>query len=168
VKIETWDNKRRIVIAQSLVSIQFGILAILALSALIRYGIQSKGDQISSLVFIAFGVIVLLLAYKSLKPSLSISPIPISNAPFINSGIYRYTRHPMYFGALLIGFGLTGLANNWPAWILMTALLLALNIKGSFEDALLNEIHPEARHYQLHTSKIVPCLGNTCRTNCGE
>ena len=113
-----------------------------------------------------FGFIVLILAYFALRPSLRISPIPKSGAEFISRGIYKYVRHPMYLGLLSIGMALAANATSAIGWILYLMLMVTLNVKANFEDRLLREIHPESFHYQIHTSKILPCLGGSCRDTC--
>lgn len=72
----------------------------------------------------------------------------------------------MYLGVILIGVGLAGYSGGLLGWILEGLLILTLNAKANFEDALIREVHPEALHFQMHTSKIIPCVGNTCRSNC--
>jgi protein-S-isoprenylcysteine O-methyltransferase Ste14 len=69
----------------------------------------------------------------------------------------------MYLGLLMIGFGLSGLGDSATSWVIFTILFLDLQVKSRFEDHLLAELHPEAAHYQSHTSRIFPCLGSGCR-----
>ena len=116
-------------------------------------------------IILAFvGVLLIIFASKNLKPSLKISPIPKQDAPLISIGIYKYVRHPMYLAVILIGFSLAGFADSIAGWLLEGFLIITLNVKATFEDALLLELHPEAVHFQMHTSKLIPCMGNTCRT----
>jgi protein-S-isoprenylcysteine O-methyltransferase Ste14 len=115
---------------------------------------------------ILLGAIVIASAGYSLRPSLRISPIPKPDSPLIESGIYKRVRHPMYLGVILIGFGLSGFSDSLSAWILEIALITVLSIKARFEDALLLEIHPESLHYQMHVSRIMPCMGASCKTSC--
>ena len=114
-----------------------------------------------------FGIATLAFAFFALRPSLRVSPIPRDGAPLIVRGIYKYVRHPMYLALLSIGLAFAANASNVIGWVLYLALIIVLNIKASFEDSLLRELHPEAVHYQMHTSKILPCLGGSCRDNCG-
>ena len=116
---------------------------------------------------VSLGSLVILLASVSLKPALRISPIPKTGAPLVARGIYRFVRHPMYLGVILIGFGLAGFSNSGYSWVVEFILVVNLNVKARFEDAFLREIHPESFHYQTHTSRIIPCVGGSCRDNCG-
>jgi len=149
--------------AKILVTLQFALLGGLALSS--HFSTNTTYFPATTFLMI-FGFIVLILAYFALRPSLRISPIPKSGAEFISRGIYKYVRHPMYLGLLSIGMALAANASSAIGWILYLMLMVTLNVKANFEDRLLREIHPESFHYQIHTSKILPCLGGSCRDTC--
>lgn len=166
MKIETLSTKRRVLLAKTLVFIQFLILGIIGVDCLTKVSKSQHSYLAMEIVSISLGILIISSAALILKPSLRISPIPKSNAPLISSGIYRYVRHPMYLGVILIGFGMAGYADSVLGWIAEMLLILELNIKARFEDALLCEIHPESVHYQLHVSRLLPCVGGSCRTNC--
>ena len=55
------------------------------------------------IIIIAF--IILLAAIKDLGRNLSPFPRPIKNSNLVNKGIYRFTRHPMYYSLIFISFG---------------------------------------------------------------
>ena len=149
--------------AKILVVLQFGLLFALVIVAQLS---SNTSYLPATTALMLFGLMTLGFAYLALRPSLRISPIPKNGAEFISVGIYRFVRHPMYLGLLLIGFSLAVNADNSMGWIIYLILLVVLNIKASFEDFLLRELHPKSVHYQLHTSRILPCLGGSCRDNC--
>ena len=152
--------------ANFLIGSQFSLLGALILLAILNGGRRSSGDLLAEGLFIAVGGLIVVVAAISLKPSLRVSPIPKPDSPFIVTGIYKYTRHPMYLGVILIGLGLAGAGNSNTSLFFEALLILTLSVKANFEDRLLRAIHPEVFHYQLHTSKILPCLGGSCRDNC--
>ena len=55
------------------------------------------------IIIIAF--IILLVAIKDLGRNLSPFPRPLSKSNLVTTGIYRFTRHPMYYCLILISFG---------------------------------------------------------------
>ena len=57
----------------------------------------------SLIIIIAF--IILLIAIKDLGRNLSPFPRPINNSNLVTTGIYRFTRHPMYYSLIFISFG---------------------------------------------------------------
>ena len=56
-----------------------------------------------SIILIAF--IILLVAIKDLGRNLSPFPRPIKNSNLVTTGIYRFTRHPMYYSVIFISVG---------------------------------------------------------------
>jgi protein-S-isoprenylcysteine O-methyltransferase Ste14 len=166
VNIQRFSAERRVRIAGTLVLMQFTMLGVITTFAVTEVTAVNHQYLAFELAAVALGLLVIAGAGISLRPSLRVSPIPKSGAPLIESGIYKRVRHPMYLGVILIGFGLAGYANSTIPWICELILVLALNIKARFEDALLLEIHPESAHYQMHVSRILPCMGGSCRTTC--
>ena len=57
----------------------------------------------SLIIIIAF--IIMLVSIKDLGRNLSPFPRPIKNSNLVTSGIYRFTRHPMYYSLIFISFG---------------------------------------------------------------
>ena len=55
------------------------------------------------IIIIAF--IIMLVAIKDLGRNLSPFPRPIKNSNLVTTGIYRFTRHPMYYSLIFISFG---------------------------------------------------------------
>lgn len=158
--------RRRELFARVLVAAQFSLLGALTLLSILNFQTKAHSYLIFEVIVGVIGGLIILVAARNLKPALKISPIPKENAPLISVGIYRYVRHPMYLAVILIGFSLAGYADSPFAWAIEILLVVTLNIKASFEDALMRDAHPEALHFQMHTSKLIPCMGNTCRDNC--
>ena len=61
------------------------------------------------IIIIAF--IILLVAIKDLGRNLSPFPRPINNSNLVTKGIYRFTRHPMYYSLLFISINKSGFIN---------------------------------------------------------
>ena len=160
------DVPTRFKVARLLVAAQFTLLGALFLFAILSVHRKVHSYLALELITALVGIFLIIVASRNLKPSLQISPIPKQDAPLISIGIYKYVRHPMYLAVILIGFSLAGFADSLAGWILEGCLIVTLNVKATFEDALLLELHPEAIHFQMHTSKLIPCMGNTCRSSC--
>ena len=86
---------------------------------------------------------------------------PANKGKVLNTGFWRYTRHPNYFGdaAVWWGFGLLSAANGayWP--ILGSLLLTALIIKVSgvaMLERTLKETKPQYKEYIAKTSAFLP------------
>ena len=77
------------------------------------------------IIIIAF--IILLIAIKDLGRNLSPFPRPITNSNLVTKGIYRFTRHPMYYSLIFISFGV--FITKLSIYYLFLTIILALIIK---------------------------------------
>ena len=87
---------------------------------------------------------------------------PANEGRVMQSGLWRYTRHPNYFGDALVWWGLFLIALSTPGslWtiaspILMTFLLLKVSGVSLLEQSL-SETKPEYRDYVRRTSAFFP------------
>lgn len=140
--------------AALLVTIQFGSLGAITILALLDFSLSYWPVNIGLILIASY---LVLSAYKSLKPSLSVNPIPKEGAEFIRAGIYRNMRHPMYAAVILLGFGLSGFSANPTAIVICGVLIVNIVIKARLEDNLLLKIHPEIWEYQMSTPGFIPC-----------
>ena len=77
------------------------------------------------IIIIAF--IIMLVSIKDLGRNLSPFPRPINNSNLVTTGIYRFTRHPMYYSLILISFGI--FITKLSIYYLFLTISLALIIK---------------------------------------
>ena len=79
------------------------------------------------IIIIAF--IILLVAIKDLGRNLSPFPRPINNSNLVTKGIYRFTRHPMYYSLIFISFGVFITKLSIYYLFLLTSLILIIKFK---------------------------------------
>jgi protein-S-isoprenylcysteine O-methyltransferase Ste14 len=73
----------------------------------------------------------------------------------VDRGIYRFVRHPIYTGDLLLLLGLEIALNSW--LVLAVAPLVAIVVRRSrMEEALLSERLAGYRAYRMRTKRFVP------------
>ena len=77
------------------------------------------------IIIIAF--LILLVAIKDLGRNLSPFPRPINNSNLVTKGIYRFTRHPMYYSLIFISFGV--FVTKLSIYYLFLSIILSLIIK---------------------------------------
>ena len=58
-------------------------------------------------VLVIAGFVLMLVASLRLGRGLTATPVPNARGQLITGGLYRYVRHPIYTGVLLIVVGLT-------------------------------------------------------------
>ena len=87
------------------------------------------------IIIIAF--IILLVAIKDLGRNLSPFPRPIKNSNLVTRGIYRFTRHPMYYSLIFISFGVFITKLSFYYLFLSTSLSLIIKFKIALEEQYL-------------------------------
>lgn len=89
----------------------------------------------------------------------------------MDQGLWRYSRHPNYFGECCVwwGFYLLAFAAGSPIWILSSPLLMTLlliRISGvSLLEKDIHERRPAYREYQLRTSAFFPLMPKSDRSS---
>lgn len=104
------------------------------------------------------GVVILAIALLGLKSNLTPFPSPKTNATLIQTGLYKYIRHPIYTGIIFTAFGL-GFYNE-SAWKLATALalLLLFYVKSVYEEKQLIKSFPAYLSYRKKTGRFIPFI----------
>jgi protein-S-isoprenylcysteine O-methyltransferase Ste14 len=113
--------------------------------------LQSCGIAIGLLACLIMAIAVINLG-KNLTPL----PCPKEGAVLVQSGLYRFVRHPIYFGVLLAAL----------AWLLIfpgayvraysIGLFVLFDIKARREEVWLVESFPEYQDYQLKVKRLIP------------
>ena len=87
------------------------------------------------IIIIAFTI--LLVAIKDLGRNLSPFPRPLNNSNLVTKGIYRFTRHPMYYSLIFISFGVFITKLSIYYLFLSTSLILIIKFKIALEEQYL-------------------------------
>ena len=139
---------------------QFVLIAFLILtpSSGLNTGVFSYFLSAVSIFSLLAGFVILGLSALALGKSLTAHPIPGKNAQLVTGGLYRFVKHPIYSGLILVGFGLTIAGGFFPHALFFLALVLLLNYKASFEEALLTRTYAGYADYSKKTGRFVPRL----------
>ena len=101
------------------------------------------------IIIIAF--IILLISIKDLGRNLSPFPRPINNSNLVTTGIYRFTRHPMYYSLIFISFGVFITKLSIYYLFLSISLGLIIKFKIALEEQYLNN---KFKNYLLYKNKV--------------
>ena len=101
------------------------------------------------IIIIAF--IILLLAIKDLGRNLSPFPRPIKNSNLVTEGIYRFTRHPMYYSLIFISVGVFLIKLSIYYLFLLISLSLIIKFKISLEEQYLKN---KFKNYLLYKNEV--------------
>ena len=101
------------------------------------------------IIIIAF--IILIVAIKDLGRNLSPFPRPIYNSNLVTKGIYRFTRHPMYYSLIFISFGFFITKLSIYYLFLSTSLILIIKFKIALEEQYLKN---KFKNYFLNKNEV--------------
>ena len=101
------------------------------------------------IIIIAF--IILLVAIKDLGRNLSPFPRPIINSNLVTKGIYRFTRHPMYYSLIFISFGVFITKLSIYYLFLSISLILIIKFKIDLEERYLKNKY---KNYLLYKNEV--------------
>jgi len=101
------------------------------------------------IIIIAF--IIMLFSIKDLGRNLSPFPRPINNSNLVTTGIYRFTRHPMYYSLIAISFGVFITKLSIYYLFLSISLALIIKFKIALEEQYLNNTF---KNYFLYKNKV--------------
>ncbi len=98
------------------------------------------------IIIVAF--IILLAAIKELGRNLSPFPRPINNSKLVTKGIYRFTRHPMYYSLIFMSFGVFITKLSIYYLFLSISLSLIIKFKIPLEEQYLKNKFKNYLHYK--------------------
>ncbi len=104
-------------------------------------------------LIIAFGLSFSIYSIYSLGRSFSIIP---QARNLIQSGPYRFIRHPVYLGELISIFGIILAGLTIPKLILYFTLIGCQVLRAIREEQLLSNVFPEYKEYSSRTARFIP------------
>ena len=102
-------------------------------------------------LIIIIALIILLVAIKDLGRNLSPFPRPINNSNLVTTGIYRFTRHPMYYALIFISFGVFITKLSIYYLFVSISLVLIIKFKIALEEQYLNN---KFKNYFLYKNEV--------------
>jgi protein-S-isoprenylcysteine O-methyltransferase Ste14 len=127
-------------------------------SAAWKFG--SAGLSVAGLLVMWAGLAVRIWAIVVLGRSFRMTVEVDAGQKVVDSGPYRWVRHPSYTGILLLMAGLSLVYGNWPALAILLVLPAGVLIHRILvEEAVLTEVMGEAyTDYAARTKRLVPGL----------
>ena len=101
------------------------------------------------IIIIAF--IIMLVSIKDLGRNLSPFPRPINNSNLVTTGIYRFTRHPMYYSLIFISTGVFIIKLSIYYLFLLISLALIIKFKIALEEKYLTN---KFKNYLLYKNEV--------------
>jgi len=101
------------------------------------------------IIIIAF--IIMLVSIKDLGRNLSPLPRPRTNSNLVTTGIYRFTRHPMYYSLFFVSFGVFIIKLSIYYLFLSISLGLIIKFKIALEEKYLKN---KFKNYLLYKNEV--------------
>ena len=142
-----------------LVALQFALLAALCVpvaGVLLAGGIAAVSwSWVPMMLGLALGVWALTCNRPG---NFNIRPTPRLGGQLVQSGPYRWVRHPMYSAVLLVAVGCAWVSAS-PWAVLALALLAAvLTVKATLEERWMLAQHAGYAAYRLRSRRFIPGL----------
>ncbi len=83
-------------------------------------------------------------------------PEPKKGSKHVQTGAYRFIRHPMYTSLIILGLMLVLSDPQFLNTIVYIILLYVLDTKAAYEESFLLKLHPTYKEYIQKTSKFLP------------
>ena len=112
---------------------------------------SSPFSYLLGILIIIIAFIIMLVSIKDLGRNLSPFPRPINNSNLVTTGIYRFTRHPIYYSLIFISFGVFITKLSIYYLFLSISLALIIKFKISLEEQYLNS---KFNNYLLYKNEV--------------
>lgn len=138
------------------VGIQF-LLFVIYLTPLFSFEFKTNEFiKYSAFVLAVIGLLTVALAFLQMNKSLTPFPTPKVSGALIQTGLYKYVRHPIYSGIILaaLGFGVY----RGSVWKMFVGILLWIlfYFKSRYEETLLAGRFKEYENYRARTFRFFP------------
>lgn len=146
--------------ALRLVFMQFVLFAALAVS----FGLLPAGQvgwaRLTGILLAALGLGVIALAvwqhYAINRSLVNVSPEPNQHNQLVQSGLYRFVRHPIYTGVMLAALGAALAHGHGVPLLIALGLAAFFAYKSTFEERLLMQAYPDYAAYRQRTGRFLP------------
>ncbi len=112
--------------------------------------------EVVSVVLGVAGLAVAVSAALRLGSALTPTPVPSATGHLTTDGLYRYVRHPIYSGVLVVTAGLVLRSGSVVGVGVGIALVVFFGFKARWEEKRLIRRYPEYAAYAARTTRFVP------------
>jgi protein-S-isoprenylcysteine O-methyltransferase Ste14 len=132
------------------------MLAVVVLGVAHRGAWQSDAGFAAGAVIFGLGAVVGIWGVRSLGKHRTPNPTPKADAELVQSGLYRWLRHPLYSSVLAASFGWALLWQSAAALAAAVVLSVFLDAKARLEERLLAGRFAEYAEYRRRTWRFMP------------
>jgi protein-S-isoprenylcysteine O-methyltransferase Ste14 len=112
------------------------------------------------MALVVIGLVIRIHSILTLKQFFTYSVAKVENHKIIETGLYKFIRHPGYLGQLIIFLGISTSISNWLSVLLMmipitTGYIYRIKVEESFMMAQMGESY---LNYQNRTKRVIPMI----------
>ena len=112
------------------------------------------------MALIAIGLTVRIHSILTLKQFFTYSVAKVENQKIIESGLYKFIRHPGYLGQFIIFIGISTSISNWLSMLLMMipvtfGYIYRIKVEERF---MRDQLGTDYLEYQKRTKRIIPMI----------
>lgn len=117
--------------------------------------------KLAGSVMVIMGFVMMaiqLLTFTKFGQIMTPNPVPPEGYKLVQSGFYKYIRHPTYFAALFTLLGVVVYYHSVTGFVVWLFGVSFILWKIKFEERNLLEKFPEYVEYQSKTKKLIPFI----------
>ena len=135
---------------------QVGFVGVLEYQFANSGGIQVWVDLLIAMVLFVAGLAVVGIAAFGLGRALTPTPVPTKAGMLTTTGMYRWVRHPIYTGVLLVVAGLTLRSGNVLTLVIAAATVAFFDRNAAWEERQLRRRYRDYDGYAAITPRFIP------------
>ena len=144
------------VVAWALLGVQLALIAAIFLLPQSHAWTTAGWIRAVSRVLEVAGLVVIVIGLLNLGRSATPLPTPVQGGELRTTGLYRYVRHPIYTGVMVLAIG-SAISSGSAAIVVATVALAAwLAIKARWEEHRLSARYPGYAAYAARTPRFIP------------
>jgi protein-S-isoprenylcysteine O-methyltransferase Ste14 len=112
------------------------------------------------MAFFVIGLIIRIHSKLTLKQYFTYSVAKVENQKIIETGLYKFIRHPGYLGQLIIFIGISTSLSNWlSVLVMMIPIILGYLYRIKVEEKfMLEQLGEDYLNYQERTKRLIPMI----------
>jgi protein-S-isoprenylcysteine O-methyltransferase Ste14 len=112
------------------------------------------------MALVVVGFIIRMYSILTLNQYFTYSVAKVENHKIVETGLYKFIRHPGYLGQLIIFMGISISISNWLSILFMMipvtlGYLYRINVEEKF---MMDQFGEDYQRYQNRTRRIIPLL----------
>ena len=158
-KVATAGDKRSLWALYSLITVGYALSFSIGATRIGRIYYWNTFFAIG-MALIVIGFMIRINAILTLKQFFTYSVAKVENHKIIETGLYKFIRHPGYLGQLIIFIGISTSISNWLSILVMMipitlGYLYRIKVEEKF---MLEQLGEDYLNYQGRTKRIIPML----------